>query len=423
MPKPYVSNSPKYLDYIASTMTREEILADENLCKLLNNPYIKDNMETALAWAEAEVGGFEEKFQFVKQFLCNGPELDTDTIIHYRDIILNDEDYSFIANTYFSNIEVVDDYRVNEFNKETASTSGNCLLNPCNYLDDLSLNLGVMGDPRNFRTIENLFALKMQVAQDKKENNEENDKNPRSQVDSDTPQGAIRPNITGRLPQAVQRGYAAMNAATAQSYSNFAEEIANSNIPIGMVSVGDCNAIRNCEAISSMVKMNIFQNLGDCARLWSDLRNLNYYNPEQNTVQPVKTEVANKTVEGTPIKKPAGSNDYKAANPKAKAKVKQNILNTSGSLTLNGEALESWYQPDNIATMGNFDFMTGVINANLITDCCAWSEKSSGDFAETVRKEGGADTPVPGAPQPVVNDVTEALNAVEVGSNGLVIPK
>lgn len=58
MPEPYISNSPKYLDYIASTMTREEILADDRLCKLLNDPYIKDNMETALAYAEAEAGRF-----------------------------------------------------------------------------------------------------------------------------------------------------------------------------------------------------------------------------------------------------------------------------------------------------------------------------------------------------------------------------
>lgn len=323
MPKPYVSNSPKYLDYIASTMTREEILADENLCKLLNNPYIKDNMETALAYAEAEVGGFEEKFQFVKQFLCNGPELDVDTIIHYRNIILSDEEYSSIANLYFSNIEVVDDYRINEFGKETASSSGNCLLNPCDYLDDLSLNLGMIGDPRNFRTIENLFGLKVQNAQDKKEKNVPNEKNPRSEVNSDAPQGAIRPNITKNLPPTVQKGYTTMLTHIMSSFNDFVEELDASNIPLSMISIGDPNAIRNSEAISTMVKANIFSTMGDCARIWSNLRDLNYYNPEHNTVQPVENEVGNKTIEGTPSIKPSRRTDLDAANPNARAKAKE----------------------------------------------------------------------------------------------------
>lgn len=324
MPKPYVSNSPKYLDYIASTMTREEILADDNLCQLLNNPYIKDNMETALAWAEAEVGGFDEKFQFVKQFLCNAPELDTDTIIHYRNIILNDEDYTFIANAYFSNIEVVDNYRINEFEKETASTTGNCLLNPCNYLDDLSLNIGILGDPRNFRTLENLFSLKLQKKQDEKQKNEPNEKHPKSEVNDEAIQGSIRPNITKNMPKGIRKSYGALMSFMGSAFSEFAEAVGNSNINIDNISTGDPNAIRNCEAISTMVKADVFSTLGDCARIWSDLRDLNYYDSEQNTVQPVETEVGGKTVQGTPSNKPKRKNDYDAANPKAKGKSKKN---------------------------------------------------------------------------------------------------
>lgn len=329
MPNPYVSNSPKYLDYIASTMTREEILADDNLCQLLNNPYIKDNMETALAWAEAEVGGFDEKFQFVKQFLCNAPELDTDTIMHYREIILDDEEYSMIANYYFSDINIVDDFRINEFGKETASTSGNCLLNPCNYLNDLSLNLGITGDPRNFRTIENLFALFIRKKKDEQEENKPNESHPISEVDHEATQGAIRPNPAGKLPPKIRRSYGSLCTSISNSLNEFANEIANSNIPLQVMSLGDPNAIRNCEAISTMVKSSIFSNLGDCARLWSDLRDLNYYDVEQNTVQPVETEVGDKTVEGKQSKKPKTRSNIDAANQKAVTNAKKQAANST----------------------------------------------------------------------------------------------
>lgn len=352
--KPYVSNSPKYLDYIASSMTREEILADENLCHLLNNPYIKDNMETALAWAEAEVGGFEEKFQFIKQFLCNGPELDVDTIMHYRDIILRDEDYSFIAKTYFNDIDVVDDYRINEFGKDTAKTNGNCLLNPCDYLGEMSLNIGMLGDSRNFRTIKNLFGLKAKKAKDekeaersaeaeKKENKDKKDSEKkdtekkgtekkdtekkddkkkdsekpstdRKDVNDEIPTGGIRANILTKLPPGIQKGYASMQGNIHHSFSDFIEEVARSGNLIDTVQTGDGNAIRNAEAISTMVKAGIFSRLGDCARIWNELRSINYYDPSQNAQEPVAEEVDGKTVEGKPSNKPNRRTDADTAN-------------------------------------------------------------------------------------------------------------
>ena len=338
MANPYVSNSPKYLDYIASTMTREEILADDRLCKLLNDPYIKDNMETALAFAEAEAGGYNEKVQFVKQFLCNGPELDVDTIIHYRNIILDDEEYSSIAATYFTDISVVDDFRINEFGKDTASTSDNCFLNPCNYLDTLSLNLGMMGDPANFRTIRNLFSLIVKKKKDEKDeeeakkqgnqNNEgqntesENSSEPkRKDVNDEAVNGNIRPNILRKILPGVAKGYSTLNTNILDSFKNFAEELANSNIPLDLIQVGDYDCIRNSEAISTMVKSNIFSLMGDCARVWNNLRSLNYYKQEQNTVKPApaSAEVSNKTITGTPKKKPINKSDASATLYNVKA--------------------------------------------------------------------------------------------------------
>ena len=82
----YKTNSADYLDYLASVMTREEILADPEKCFLLENEYIKDNMEIALRWEAAKLGSFEDKYEFVEYLVCNGTELDADTILHYREM-------------------------------------------------------------------------------------------------------------------------------------------------------------------------------------------------------------------------------------------------------------------------------------------------------------------------------------------------
>lgn len=362
MPQSYVSSSPKYLDYIASSMTREEILADDRLCKLLNDPYIKDNMETALAFAEAEAGGYNEKVQFVKQFMCNGPELDTDTIIHYRNIILSDDEYSTIAADYFNDITSIDDFRINEFDKDTAATSdGNCFLNPCNYLNNLSLNLGAMAEAANFRTVKNIFSLIVKQKKDekdeeeakkeeKKKKDEDKDKNKpntqqtnnntaenssepkRSDVDTSAVNGSIRYPILLRLPPGIRKGYGSLMSNIASAYEDFATVLAASNIPLDLMQVGDYNAIRNAESVSMMIRANIFSKMGDCARVWRDLRNLNYYKPEQNTVQPAPESaiVANKTVTGTPKKKPINKTDNRALAKNVKVETKSDDAKTSG---------------------------------------------------------------------------------------------
>lgn len=41
-------------------------------------------MEVALAWNNAKFGDYQAKYDFVECYLCNGPELDADTLLHYR---------------------------------------------------------------------------------------------------------------------------------------------------------------------------------------------------------------------------------------------------------------------------------------------------------------------------------------------------
>lgn len=407
MPQSYVSSSPKYLDYIASSMTREEILADDRLCKLLNDPYIKDNMETALAFAEAEAGGYNEKVQFVKQFMCNGPELDTDTIIHYRNIILSDDEYSTIAADYFNDITSIDDFRINEFDKDTAATSdGNCFLNPCNYLNNLSLNLGAMAEAANFRTVKNIFSLIVKQKKDEKDeeeakkeekkkkdenkpntqqtnnNSAENPSEPkRSDVDTSAVNGSIRYPILLRLPPGIRKGYGSLMSNIASAYEDFATVLAASNIPLDLMQVGDYNAIRNAESVSMMIRANIFSKMGDCARVWRDLRNLNYYKPEQNTVQPApeSAAVANKTVTGTPKKKPVNKTDNRALakNVKVETINPTEIMNNGYRLdydenraraTAAQEIMASWNQGNVTNFNGEKVDSTGRTNRQIDAD-------------------------------------------------------
>lgn len=96
-------------------------------------------MELALAFNNAENGGYEDKREFIQYLLANGPELDAGTIMYYRNIILNDPEYDFIANTEFNDISVIDDARENVYGKKI--NKDNCFKNPCNYLGPFSVTM------------------------------------------------------------------------------------------------------------------------------------------------------------------------------------------------------------------------------------------------------------------------------------------
>jgi hypothetical protein len=101
----YKTNSAEYLDYVAATLTREQIKADPDLCLLLENEYIKDNMELAIRYNQSKFGDYQDKYDFVEYYLCNGPEVDADTMLHYRSKIYNDPVCLEIAYSYLSDVD------------------------------------------------------------------------------------------------------------------------------------------------------------------------------------------------------------------------------------------------------------------------------------------------------------------------------
>lgn len=302
----YSSNTPEFLEYIAACKTRDEIYNDPTLCRLLEDPLIKDNMELALLARQADYGTTQDKIEFIGFFLANGPELDTDTIMYYRKKILMSYTYLDIARREFSDMEEVDKLRKEKYkkgleddgedSKNKDSKSDNCFNNPCNYVQEISATLGLLGDAENFKTATNLFARKS------KENKDEKDGKKKNTEINDSVWGSIRKHTVSRLIPAFEDGYRLLMKVMNNQVINLTEKNKKKNLEKEVTSVGDSRAEEVSEAASGAVKMNIFAAKGDCARVWEQMRRLRIYEATQNTKKPMVNPgiPSHRTMEGTP---------------------------------------------------------------------------------------------------------------------------
>lgn len=283
----YSSNSPEFLNYIAHTKTRNDILNDPRLCVLLEDPHIKDNMELALLYRAAQYGDYEAKKEFIGFFLANGPELDTDTIMYFREKILHNKTYFNIYNTEFKDIATIDDLRIHTYFKGTTDTDSalNCLSNPCDYLGPFSSSIGLMGDDRNFNNLGNLFSR----LNDKNGETEENNRL----------WGNIPAHMFSKLIPNLSKAYSTMMAGMAASASEFSKKLKNAGLSSDATTAGDPKAEDMAKDISSAIKVNIVSNLGDCSRIWENMRRLRVYDSAANTKKPFEA-ISKKTPDGNP---------------------------------------------------------------------------------------------------------------------------
>ena len=291
----YSSNSPEFLNYIAHSKTRDEIINDPSLCVLLEDPHIKDNMEVALLYKDAQYGDYNAKKEFLEYFLANGPELDTDTIIHYRDKIINNQTYMDIYHNEFPDISFIDNLRVTKFGKDTSATNDllNCLQNPCEYLGPFSSSIGLMGDDRNFNTLSNVLARITSGSDD---------------IGTTTTWGNIRQHVVSKLIPDFEKGYRVLMAGMAESFNEFAQKFNEAGLGAELQTVGDAKAESYAKDIATSVKVNVISNLGDCARIWENMRRLRVYDPAKNTKSPIPV-VGNKTPDGVPVNSYTPSTD------------------------------------------------------------------------------------------------------------------
>ena len=328
---PYKTNSADYLDYVAASMTREQILADPNFCSLLENPYIKDNMEVALAWHAAKFGDYQDKYNFVEYYLCNGPELDADTLLHYRELALADPVIMEIAYSYFSDVTLLSEIREKKYNKKRNNDWTDCFTNPCFYLGDFSGVMGSMGDSKNVDTYFNLIAEKWNSYWTK-ERKEDQKKKDDAQIGITTPsyEGSIDINLMGgkeviqpkgdgitaddgragvspgsyylssKLRPSYDSGWRKLGRSIFESGVDFAQACSKVSKMTCLPKFGDWFSRACSHSVDLMDKANTARMLGDCYRMWSQVRGLRIFSSD-NQYGPITSDqlVENRMPDGT----------------------------------------------------------------------------------------------------------------------------
>lgn len=321
--RPYTSNSPQYLDYIAANRTRDEIKADPKLCVLLENEYIKDNMELALRWKEAKYGDYQAKYDFAEYLMCNGPEIDADTILHYREMALLDPIIVEISYSYLSNTEVLQKLRKQKYGKEVDE----CFKNPCFYMGRFSAAMGSEGDikagvsPMTYlaeccQNLYDYFFEDDEAANNKKLGRTQSTAAEQAvETAAETAARSTPVNGSGQTPVANQNlnpdgtpksdpptNIPRMGSAATQAYVPFSEQIGwgkiwaaiwqNDNKMFKNFTEQNCweALYRGCgvdwegSAIQKMLQTtshaNVRRHLGDCSRLWEHVRSLRVFDKD-----------------------------------------------------------------------------------------------------------------------------------------------
>lgn len=343
---PYKSNSALYLDYLATVKTREQIEADPRLCVFLNNPYIKDNMEIALLYNAAKTGDYVDKMAFVEYFMCNGPELDVDTILHYRTKVALDPVCAEIAYSYYSDMDYVEELREQKYDKKKDGSIWDCFSKPCFYMGRFSVCVGSHAKAENAKSMWNCMAEafhltskeKKEVAEAEADNaNPKKGKNTQSYIGgmvastisgvADRVDAAVnaaagvaannpiqpqkgnmdgtnlvgpKKELWGWIPTVCKEGMAALKSAIRGDFSEFCEKLQT----VGKLDAdqyGDPLAPAFARRKELLVEANIKRSMGDCARIWDHARRIEIFNTGQNAnSQVTESQLQGVNTNGTP---------------------------------------------------------------------------------------------------------------------------
>lgn len=331
---PYKTNSALYLDYLATVRTRQQIEADPRLCVFLNNPYIKDNMEIALLYNAAKTGDYSDKMAFVEYLMCNGPELDADTILHYRTKIALDPVCTEIAYSYYTDVEQLEELRRTKYNKDGGDGSDyNCFSRPCFYMGRFSSSVGSHASLQNASSMWNCFADALSLsAKDKKKkytnqtqvSQTRTNTNPSpvtrevlngmantAQRAGDAAQSVtapvtggqepVRPSqnqnpepapvdaryeLWGWIPTSLKAGWGAINALCTANFKDMCLKLQEAG-NLDSDDFGDPLSIAFAKKTEILKNANIKRVMGDCARLWDHARRLEIFNVASNASAPV----------------------------------------------------------------------------------------------------------------------------------------
>ena len=302
-------------------------------------------MEMAIRWNEAKYGDYQAKYDFVEYFMCNGTELDADTILHYRAKSFTDPVIMEIAYSYFSNTGTLAEQRKNKYGKET----DDCFKNPCFYLGRFSGVMGQLGDVENsygvFSWMSNVLRGKgLQERQNIALTKKKVDSGQISQEEGDTKIKRIKddqqklwkngsndsfpigsdtlirasdnqmvesecnnvPAIGSKsfmtlIPESCQKGWNMLWKQVTDGTTEFTDEIIEStNGVLNADKIGDWASSKFGEMFELTAKANVRRQLGDCGRLWSQVRRMNLFS-SNNAYGPINPSqmVGNTYPDGT----------------------------------------------------------------------------------------------------------------------------
>lgn len=324
---PYKTNSADYLDYVASVKTREQIAADPRLCVFLNNPYIKDNMEIALLYNAAKTGDYVDKMAFVEYFMCNGPELDTDSLMHYRTKISLDPVCTEIAYSYYNDSDYLRQLRKSKYNKDEDDDNDNCFTNPCFYMGRFSSAVGKHATFENAASMWNSFAdafsssasdknsaidaLKSDATPSAPKNgsllgglmggladttqntvsgflgtNNKDAIQPSRSGEPESSPMSVEKHLWGWIPSSIKNGIGAFESLCDANYKDFCIKLQNAG-NFNAEQYGDPLACAFARKKEILINSNIKRQMADCARMWDHAKRFEIYNPSQNAYSPI----------------------------------------------------------------------------------------------------------------------------------------
>lgn len=292
----YSSNSPYYLQYVASTLTREQVINDPLYCHLLEDPDIKDDLEIAYRYQEAKTGGYPEKKEFIQYLLCNGPEMDAQTIFYYRDIILNDNELYSIYNYEFSyNLPTLQmNLRESVYNKSTSASDNkkNCFSDPGAYLGPFNIAVGLGTNVREWQNPRNVYSKLVKEKQEerrkaaeKKKKAEEEKKGDGAKKLKPTSFPVNERGLKNCTPEATTEATKIMTATTVAA----ADNVENNDDAVNEIGInsGDAAAIETAEEIQDGIQLTLYSTMGDMARLYNFGKNYSDFDPNKNKKTPL----------------------------------------------------------------------------------------------------------------------------------------
>lgn len=253
---------------LSKVTSREQVENDPDLCKLLENPYLKDDTELAIRYQEYKRGYPDSERNFVEYFFMHGPEIDVGSLEQWRDLILRDP--VLLETGKRVNINTL--WAQKQADKKNFSWGVltdlmDCLSRPCAYLSPSSDLIGIMANTNRHYTAKNNTEIKGT---------------------------GFFSRTWNKLPKALTHGINQLTKMIGDETSDiFSNNYKAKSDPFG---------ISDAELIGGDLLADIAANLGDCFRLYEHKIRFNPYDHDQNhTGAPIISNTNKKNRKGKPV--------------------------------------------------------------------------------------------------------------------------